>query len=408
MIVCVQVLYLYQANDLLELTREEESALKGEQGEIMQMAYRILVATGEATDAERLVPIKWAHLSGVNYNTIGDTGQELLSGIANKGTRVRVRTTLNPMGFDIDSVSNYNLDENFVSKQLLIKKSYEAMGVAPSFSCIPYEIFDIPEKGTQVAFAESNAAIHANSYDGIKTNKESAFSALASAITGKSPYSLLRKNDDGGLPDITIRMKVSNPDELTYGMLGFFAGKIADTSVSISGLGETDTRQSKAMCGGMGTSGTCAKFLFGDTMEGEGPGVERVDFDEKEMQNIHDELSSAEKGDIITLGSPQLGLEEISDLAGKLKGRSFQKRCMIFVPRTVKERAKKIGYINELERAGCEILADCCTCLTPLISKEQVDAVTTNSIKGAFYLKNSNGVNVNLKPLSEIVEDETR
>jgi len=32
----------------------------------------------------------------------------------------------------------------------------------------------------------------------------------------------------------------------------------------------------------------------------------------------------------------------------------------------------------------------------------------TNSIKGAFYLKNSNGVGVNLKSLTEIVEDETR
>ena len=31
----------------------------------MQMAYRILVATGEATDAEKLVPIEWTHLSGV-------------------------------------------------------------------------------------------------------------------------------------------------------------------------------------------------------------------------------------------------------------------------------------------------------------------------------------------------------
>ena len=33
--------------------------------------------------------------------------------------------------------------------------------------------------------------------------------------------------------------------------------------------------------------------------------------------------------------------------------------------------------------------------------------VTTNSIKGAYYLKNSNGLDVNLKPLSEIVRDET-
>jgi len=85
----------------LELTQEEESALKGEQGEIMQMAYRILVATGEATDAEKLIPIKWAHLSGVNYNTIGDAGEEFLSTIS-KEARVTEKTTLNPMGFDIE------------------------------------------------------------------------------------------------------------------------------------------------------------------------------------------------------------------------------------------------------------------------------------------------------------------
>ena len=385
---------------LLELTRQEESALKGEQGEVMQMAHRILVATGEATDAEKLIPIEWAHLSGVNYNTIGDAGEEFLSSIS-KDARVKVKTTLNPMGFDIDNVSNYGLDENFISKQLSIKNSYENMGVIPSFSCIPYEIYDIPKSETQVAFAESNAAIHANSFDNLKTNKESAFSALASAIIGKSPYSSLRKEDE---PNITIRMKVKNPNELTYGMLGFFAGKVGDTSVNISGLGEMDKRQTKAMCGGMGTSGTCAKFIFGD---GDSD-CEKIDFDEKEMQNIHDELNTAEKGDLITLGSPQLGLDEISDLAGKLKGRSFQKRCMVFLPRTVKEQARKIGYTNELERAGCEILSDCCTCLSPLISKDNVDAVTTNSIKGAFYLKNSNGVDVNLKSLSQIVEDETR
>ncbi|ABX11953.1 aconitase X [Nitrosopumilus maritimus] len=384
----------------MELTREEESALKGEQGEIMQMAYRILVATGEATDAEKLVPIEWTHLSGVNYNTIGDAGEEFLSSIS-KDARVKVKTTLNPMGFDIDNVSNYGLDENFISKQLSIRNSYEIMGVIPSFSCIPYEIFEIPKDGTQVAFAESNAAIHANSYDNLKTNKESAFSALASALTGKSPYSSLRKEDS---PNVTIRMKVNDPNELTYGMLGFFAGKVGDISVNISGLGEMDNRQCKAMCGGMGTSGTCAKFIFG---EGESD-AEKIDFDEKAMQNVYDELNTSEKGDIITLGSPQLGLEEISELAGKLKGRTFEKRCMIFTPRTVKEQANKIGYTNELERAGCEILSDCCTCLTPLINKENVDAVTTNSIKGAFYLKNSNGVGVNLKSLSQIIEDETR
>jgi len=384
----------------MELTREEESALKGEQGEIMQMAYRILVATGEATDAEKLVPIEWAHLSGVNYNTIGDAGEELLSSIS-KEAKVKVKTSLNPMGFDIDNVSNYNLDDNFISKQLSIKKSYETMGVIPSFSCIPYEIFDIPKRGTQVAFAESNAAIHVNSFDNLKTNKESSFSALASAITGKSPNSSLRKETSSNL---TIRMKVENPNELTYGMLGFFAGKVGDESVNISGIGQLDRRSCKSLCGGMGTSGTCAKFYFDE----ENPESEKVDFDQEEMNKVYDELNTCEKGDLITLGSPQLGLEEISDLVIRLKGRSFKKRCMIFCPRAIKEQATKLGHTNELERAGCEILSDCCTCLSPLIKKEEVDAVTTNSIKGAYYLKNSNGVDVNLKSLSEIIEDETK
>jgi len=52
-------------------------------------------------------------------------------------------------------------------------------------------------------------------------------------------------------------------------------------------------------------------------------------------------------------------------------------------------------------------MSDCCTCLTPLVTKKDADSVITNSIKGAYYLKNSNGLDVNLKPLSEIVRDET-
>jgi len=384
----------------MELTKEEEYALKGERGESLQLAYRILSATGEATNAEKLIPIEWAHLSGVNYNTIGDAGEEFLSELS-KNADVQVKTTINPMGFDIDNVSKYNLDNNFIEKQQSIRNSYERMGVTPSFSCIPYEIFDLPDKGTQVSFAETNAAIYANSIANLKTNKESSFSALASALTGKSPYSNLRKDDS---PDLTIRMMIDEPSELAFGMLGFFAGKVADSSVSFSGVKDLDKRSCKSLCAGMGTSGTCGKFVLDDTDKQS----EKIDFDKNEMQKIHDELNSAEKGDLITLGSPQLGLEEISDLATMLKNRSFKKRCMVFCPRAIQQQARKFGYTNELERAGCEILSDCCMCLTPLIDKKDVDSVTTNSIKGAYYLKNSNGVEVNLKPLSEILRDETK
>ena len=91
-----------------------------------------------------------------------------------------------------------------------------------------------------------------------------------------------------------------------------------------------------------------------------------------------------------------------------LQNKSFKKRCMVFCHRAVQQQARKSGHINNLEKTGCEIYFDCCTCLTSLIDKKDVDSVTTDSIKGAYYLKSSNGVEVNLKPLSEIVRDETK
>jgi len=387
----------------MELTKEEQSALNGEKGDVLQTAYRILLATGEATNAEKLIPITWAHLSGVNYNTIGDAGEEFLKKLS-QDAKVKVKTTLNPMGFDFDHISEFDhIDDDFIDKQKSIKDSYIKMGVEPTFSCTPYDIYDLPEKNTQVSFAESNAAIFANSLGKLKTNKESAFSALASALTGKSPYSDLRKDEINS--PLTIRMKLENPNELDFGLLGFFAGKVGDSSVNISGVSQPDRRSCKALCGGMGTSGTCAKFQFTDDEE---TNSEKIDFGKEEMNKIHDELNTTDKGDLITLGSPQLGLQELSDLSKMLKGKSFQKRCMIFCSRAVQHQARNLEYTNEIERAGGEILSDCCTCLTPLIDTNQTDAVTTNSVKGAYYLKNSTGVDVNLKPLSKIIEEDTK
>lgn len=378
---------------------DEEAALAGRHGDIMQMAYRILVATGEATDAERLVPVEWVHLSGVNYNTIGDAGEEFLRSIRERA-RVRVRTTLNPMGFDADSVGSYDISEEFIQKQRSIQESYAMMGVEASFSCVPYDIFPMPGSQTQVAFAESNAAIHANSIDGLRTNKESAFSALASALTGKSPYGPLRQDS---APDLRIEVSIPEPTELEWGMLGYFAGRVCEGHAAVSGISRPDTRSCKAICGGMGTSGTCGRFSFG----GAPFECESVEFGAAEVSNIRDELNTAERGDLIILGSPQLSFGEITDLVSRLRGRRFTKKCMIFCPRVVKEKAAAAGYQSILERANCILLADCCACLTPLVSHDTTDAVVTNSIKGAYYLGHSNGVEICLKSLDSIIQEET-
>ena len=398
----------------MELTRDEERALAGEDGEAMQAAYRVLLATGEAAGAGRLVPVRWAHLSGVNYNTIGEAGREFLEEMAGAGARVAVRATLNPMGYDADSVSRYGLPDDFLAGQESIRRSYHAMGVEPSYSCVPYEIYQSPGDNAQVAFAESNAAIYANSLGGMRTNKESAFSALASALTGKSPASDLR-GDEPAAPEAEVRMGIENPTEMDYGLLGFFAGRqTRGASVGISGVkGRPDMRSCKSLCGGMGTSGTCARFVLGG-----GEGGERIDFGRKEAEEVRGELDTAESGDVVVLGSPQLGVGELGDLAGMLRGRRFRKRCLVFCPRAAQPDAERLGHAAEIGRAGGEMLYDCCACLTPLIcggggggggSKGglEVDAVVTNSIKGAYYLNNATGVGVSLKPLADIVRDES-
>jgi len=379
----------------LQLTRDEEEALAGKNGEALASAYRILVAIGEATGAQKLVPIKWAHVSGVNYNTIGDAGAQFLDKFS-RTAKVAVRTTVNPMGYDRSHPED--ISSRFQEKQSSILKSYERMGVTPSFTCTPYEVFSIPQKGTAVSFAESNAAVFSNSLLGLMTNKESALSALASSVTGKAPLSDLRM-EEARNPTVGIESAYEFGNELDYGLLGYFTGKVVkDSSVAFGGISRLSTIEAKALSAAIGTSGSCGMFTLGDAKE-------KISFGKKEAKKVMDELNTAEEGDIITLGSPQLGMNELDLLARLSEGKKFRKRCIIFCSRAIHDQAAKIGLAGKLESSGAEFMCDSCTCLTPYVSNEKYDSVVSNSVKGAYYLNNSNKVKVALKDFRTIVRE---
>jgi predicted aconitase len=379
----------------LQLTKDEAEALDGKHGEALASAYRILAAIGEATEAEKLVPIKWAHVSGVNHNTIGEAGLKFLEAFAKEAKTV-VRTTINPMGYDRNKPGNISRD--FQEKQAGIVAAYEKIGVLPSFTCTPYEVFEIPERGSAVSFAESNAAVFANSMMGLRTNKESALSALASAVTGKAPLSDLRAN--ASEPKIGVAAEFEFSSELDFGLLGYFAGKsVKESSVSLTGISAPSTVEAKALSGGMGTSGTCGMFTISDSAE------EKISFGKEEAQEIRDELSTADDGDIITLGSPQFGMGELQYLAKLVEGKKFTKRCMIFCSRAIHAQATKIGLTGSLEKSGAEFMCDSCACLTPYVTRQEFDSVVANSVKGAYYLNNSNKVKVALKDIKSIARE---
>ena len=386
----------------MHLTRDEEKAIKGEYGEYIASAYRILLAIGEATNAEKLVPIKWAHVAGVNYNTIGDAGVKFLEEFS-KDSRVSVITTLNPMGFDRRRVWDLP-SEQFVLNQMRILKSYEKIGAVPSFTCIPYEVIDIPKRGSVVSVSESNAAVYSNSVLGLLTNKESALSALASSVIGKTPSSDLRINTFRHAK-IAIKPTFQLLTELDYGLLGYFAGKVATEScVKFDGLNENpDLFETKALCAGIGTSGSCGMFV----LDQDRTSKELILCGNEEINAIKDELNTSEDGNLIALGSPQFGMHELNIINNLIEGKKFTKRCMIFCPKSIYVQATKNGIINKIEKAGGEFICDSCTCLTPLITRENADSVITNSVKAAYYFNNSNKLGVAIKDLKTIMKDYT-
>ena len=379
----------------MDLTREEEDALDGKNGNPISTAYKILLSIGKATNAEKLIPVEWVHLSGVNYSTIGDAGVEFLTKYSEEAEFV-VPTTINPMGYD--SHKQNNLSSNFQKQQSKIAKAYETMGSIPSFSCIPYELFQLPKSGHSVSFAESNAAVMANSVFGLRTNKESSLSALASAITGKAPYSDLRM-DSTRDPKIRIKIEKELKTELDYGVLGYFSGKsVKESCVSFGpAISNIDMYKTKSLSAALGTSGACGMFSSRDTHD------ETISFGKEEEKSIIDELNTTDSGDVIALGSPQLGMYELELLSKMISGKKFSKKCMIFCARSVYEKSCKSGMAKILENAGANIICDACTCLSPLLSREEYDGVITNSVKAAHYLNKSNGVSVCLKDLKSIV-----
>jgi len=399
----------------MQLSKEEEDALDGKYGDTLALAYRVLVAIGNAMDADRLISISWAHVSGVNYNTIGDAGLIFLEDISKGNARVRVRTTLNPMGYDPSKVNELNLSDEFIEKQSRIMKAYERLGIVGSYTCIPYEALDatfLPKHGSQVSLAESNAVIYANSILGLLTNKESAISALASALTGKAPYSKLRAQEARSAR-LCIDIKHDMNSELDYALLGYYAGRFNEDCIALKGIRQEDILSSatkpdakanaKALCSALGTSGSAGMFTLNyqeDTVK------ERVEFTKHDASKVMDELSNADDGDVIVFGSPQLGLDELSMLLSMLKGRRFKKRCMIFCARSIYSKAENLGYIDALEKANATVYCDCCSCLTPLISRDDVDSVITNSVKAAYYLRSWNRVGVCLSSMKSIVEAE--
>jgi predicted aconitase len=226
----------------LHLTQEERAMLAGDQGRAVQRAIEIVVALAKIYGATHLVPVASVQVAGVSYKNLGQAGLDFLREWADQGARVRVPTTLNPAGLDLQQWQALGFSEEFYDRQRAVIDAYTAMGIAPTCTCTPYWVGNRPRQGQHLAWAESSAVSLANSVLGARTNREGGPSALAAALCGRTAAYGLHL-DANRAP--TLRIDVACPLETLadWSALGYLAGRQARDGVPYFVLHDPSTLQ---------------------------------------------------------------------------------------------------------------------------------------------------------------------
>lgn len=363
-------------------------------------AMELLVALGEIYGAERLIEVTSVHVSGASYKIIGDAGLEFLQEFS-KTARVKVRTTVNPVGMDLRAWRELGIPEDFASKQASIVEAYRRMGVEETWSCIPYQIGNRPGPGEHVAWAESSAAIFANSILGARTNREGGPSALAAGITGWTPDYGLHLDENRRA---TTRVRVSPSIRgYEYSLLGHCLGKILGSGVPlIEGLRGTED-ELKALGAAMATSSEINMFhVRGVTPEwdaADASGLEEIRISEAEFKEAKEQLLSADDYEMIAFGCPQLSEIELEEVADLMETYRPKVPVWAFTSRAIAARAAEV--IGRIRESGGRVVLDTCPEVMPLnlVARE----VGSPSAKAAVYLPSLSGQRVLIDDSEELM-----
>ena len=195
----------------MELTADERAMRDGRDGEAAATAMRILVETAEVMGASRLLAISRAHIDGCLYH--GEAGLAFAELLRSQGGRVAVPTTLNVASLDLVHPGRVHLDAATSAAGRRLMDAYVAMGCRPTWTCAPYQLPDPPVMGEQIAWAESNAIVFANSVLGARTERYGDFIDVCCALTGRAPAIGLH-TDEGRRARAVVRIGADVPPRL--------------------------------------------------------------------------------------------------------------------------------------------------------------------------------------------------
>jgi predicted aconitase len=400
----------------MHLTQEEGQMLNGEYGRATQKAMEILAALGTIYEAERMAPVTSVQIAGVSFDNLGEAGLEFLSEMAGGGGQARVLTTLNPAGMDIENWGALGIDPEFARNQERVIDAYAKMGVVTTCSCTPYLFGNLPHFGEHIAWAESSAVCYANSVLGARTNREGGPSALAAALTGRTPAYGLHL-DENRRPGLTVRVDAEVSGTRAFGALGVAIGRAIESREAkaipyLHGIPVANLDELKSFCASIATYGGLAMFhMEGITPESSAhPApdetliISQGDLDQ--AVNSLDYSAMSEEVDFVSLGCPHLSLNEIQKVAGLLDGQRVRKTFWLTTSRPVKRIADQMGYTATIEESGAIFAVDTCCVVAPI--KGRFKTLATDSAKACYYAGAKNEFKTRFLPFDEVIAEALR
>jgi predicted aconitase len=401
----------------VHLTTEEEKHLDGEFGEGNQTAMSLLVDVGEFFEAQNLISVSSAHISGVSYLTGGEGLIDQLDLFTRKGAKVSVYSTLNPCGMDRNKWKDQYIDLDFATKQFQILQYFEDLGVSTTCSCTPYDFGHLLSKGQHVAWAESSAVAFANSFFGARTNKEDSLTVLSAAIIGKTPnYGFHLTNLR--VPNVEVKVNSKLKDYTDYSILGEIVGesfkRLSFPFGSIPvfyGIENPRPQDLKALGASLASFGTQLFHVQGVTPEQELIGKSEIEdsltVTSDMITDTYKKFAPVDDHDLVVIGCPNANLEEIAAVAKLVKGRKLSdgKEFWVFSSNAQRAIAESSGYLKILEKAGVKFYVDTCPEVMPY-NKTKFKNVLTNSVKAQHYISapSLNDLPTYVLPLDKCVE----
>jgi len=399
----------------VKLTAEEREMLDGVHGRAARKGMEILAALGAIYGAERMVEVTSAQIAGVSYDNLGEAGLEFLADMARGGGEARVLATLNPAGIDVENWRALGIDEEFAANQKRVLETFGRMGVVTTCSCTPYLVGNTPHYGEHIAWSESSAVCYANSVLGARTNREGGPSALAAALTGRTPVYGCHL-DENRRPTITVEVRGRLVENSDFGALGKVIGERLEGGGArpvpyVVGVESASVENLKSFCASVATYGGTPLFhMEGITPEAAlmTPPQERVVVTQEDLDRAARSLTDAtsEEVDLVSLGCPHLSIREIGRLAELLRGRKVRKEFWATTARPTKQVADMMGYSQVIEESGAKLVADTCCVVAPI--RGRFTALATDSAKACFYACAKNRLRTLFKPFDEVVEEALR